>query len=269
MPAPGTDAPQPREATPGGPPPVAIVTGASRGIGRAVVERLSAEGWRVGAIDRELPAPGAGDDPARVHSVCADVRDAAQLAEATAAVVARFGRLDAVVANAAIGGPDGVFAELPLDAIREVMDINYFGAAHAVRAAVPHIRAYGGRGRIVLLGSLFAQQPVPGAAPYISSKGAVQGLMHALALELAPAMTVNSIAPGYIMTDMHREELAFRAQRAGTSFDAQAAAVRALIPLERHGSPADIAAGVSFLLSEAAGYITGQTLNINGGVQIS
>lgn len=259
--SPGSSDPHP----PARPGPVAIVTGAGRGIGRAVVEALVAAGWCVGALDLTVPAEPFGTDD--VHVAAVDVRDPAAVASATSAVAERFGRLDAVVANAAIGGPDGLLVELSPEQIRAVFDVNYFGAVHAVQAAVPHIRAHVGRGRVVLIGSLFEQQPVVGAAPYISSKGAVQGLMHALALELAPAFTVNSVSPGYIMTDMHREELEFRAERSGTTFDQQAEAVRALVPLERHGTAADVAAGVAFFLSESAGYITGQTLNINGGVQ--
>lgn len=248
--------------------PVAVVTGAARGIGLAITDALVASGWRVGAFDRSA-APDHADQHPAVHYESIDVRDPAQVDAATQRVCARFGRLDGVVANAAVGGPSEPLTGVDVAQMRDVFDINYFGTVHAVRSAVRRIEQSHGRGRVVLVGSLFEQQPVPGASAYISSKGAVQGLMHALTLELAPAMTVNSVAPGYIMTEMHREELAFRARREGTSFEAQVDAVRRVIPLERHGSPADVAAAVEFLLSEGAGYISGQTINVNGGVQIS
>lgn len=248
--------------------PVAIVTGAARGIGLAITQALVASGWRVGAFDLSPALEPVHQDPA-IHYESVDVRDLSQVEAATARTTRRFGRLDAVIANAAVGGPSDMMVDVDLAAMRSVFDINFFGTVHSVQSAVPYIRQSGGRGRIVLVGSLFAQQPVPGASPYISSKGAVQGLMHSLMFELAPAMTVNSVAPGYIMTEMHREELEFRAAREGTSLEAQIDAVRRLIPLARHGASEDVAAAVEFLLSPQAGYISGQTINVNGGVQIS
>lgn len=249
--------------------PVAVVTGGAHGIGRAVVDALVTEGWSVGVLDADPSVTDAFADSPAVLPIACDVSDEAAMREAIAAVASRFDGLDAVVANAGVGGPDTSMLDTAAAAMQRVMDINYGGSLHAARFGAEQMLRTGGRGRIVFLASLFAQQPVAGAAAYISSKGAVSGLTHALAVELAPAITVNAVAPGYIMTEMHREELRSRAERAGTDFAEQERLVRDLVPLARHGSPADIADGVAFLLSERAGYITGQTLNINGGVQVS
>lgn len=252
-----------------GPTPVAVVTGGAQGIGRAVVDVLLAEGWAIGVIDAH---PDVADLFAGTPSVLAlscDVSDEAAMLEAFAAVALRFGRVDAVVANAGVGGPDTAMLETSTPAMQRVMDINFGGSLHAARFGAAYMRQTGGRGRIVFLASLFAQQPVPGASAYITSKGAVAGLTHSLSVELAPEITVNAVAPGYIMTEMHREELRSRAEREGTDFAEQERRARSLVPLARHGLPEDIAHGVAFLLSDRASYITGQTLNINGGVLVS
>ncbi|GLF93961.1 SDR family NAD(P)-dependent oxidoreductase [Streptomyces yaizuensis] len=260
----------------------AVVTGAARGIGRSVARRLVREGWRVllsdvdprvEAVARELdtsPVGGSGDgggEP-RAAGVVADVSracDAARLAETAAEL---FGGVDALVANAAVGGPDTPLLDTPETEIRRVFEVNFFGVLHCVQAVRPLLGREGSVGRIVVVGSLFAQRPTPGAGAYSASKAAVQSLMRTLAVELAPSCTVNAVAPGYVMTGMHREELAARARRSGRSVEEERERVVAEVPLARHGVGADVADAVHYLLS-GAGYVTGQTLNVNGGVLTS
>ncbi|MER6914271.1 SDR family NAD(P)-dependent oxidoreductase [Streptomyces sp. NPDC000594] len=253
----------------------AVVTGAARGIGRSIARRLLQEGWRVllsdvdpgvEAVARELDGSGGGER--RAVGVVADVSracDAARLAEAAVEV---FGGVDALVANAAVGGPDTALLDTPDTEIRRVFEVNVFGVLHCVQAVRPLLGQDGSPGRIVIIGSLFAQQPVPGAGAYSASKAAAHSLMRTLALELAPVATVNAVAPGYVMTEMHREELDARARRSGRSFEEERERVVAQVPLARHGVGADVADAVHYLLS-GAGYVTGQTLNVNGGVLTS
>jgi NAD(P)-dependent dehydrogenase (short-subunit alcohol dehydrogenase family) len=130
--------------------------------------------------------------------------------------------------------------------------------------------AQGEGGTIVNLGSLFGQQGVPFGAPYCMSKGAIALLTHSLALELAPhGITVNTIAPGNMATEMHFDELRDRAARAGGTFDAELEAARAEVPLGRHGTGEDVAGAVAWLASAGAAYVTGQTIAVNGGVLLT
>ncbi|MGX2997497.1 SDR family NAD(P)-dependent oxidoreductase [Streptomyces sp. JNUCC 64] len=254
----------------------ALVTGAARGIGRAVAARLLDGGWNVLLAD--VDAAGVTEtaralDPTGRHAV-AVAADVAETAPGTGAAllaaraVEAFGGLDALVANAAVGGPDTPLLDTPDEAVRRVFEINFFGVLRCARAVAPLLGRDGERGRIVVLGSLFAQTPTPGAGAYSASKAAVQSLMATLSVELAEVATVNSVAPGYVMTEMHREELAARARRSGRTPDEERRRVVAAVPLARHGTGADVADAVHFLLS-GADYVTGQTLNVNGGVLTS
>ncbi|MFF8956816.1 SDR family NAD(P)-dependent oxidoreductase [Streptomyces sp. NPDC014894] len=260
------------ERGPGGGRRTAVVTGAARGIGHSIARRLVAEGWNVllSDVDRSVTAAARALDGSglRTAAVVADVsrpRDAARMAEAA---VDAFGGVDALVANAAVGGPDTPLLDTDDDAIRRVFEVNFFGVLHCVQAVRPLLADEGSRGRIVVIGSLFAQQPTPGAGAYSASKAAVHSLMRTLSLELAPHCTVNAVAPGYVMTEMHREELDSRARRAGRSFEQERDGLAAQVPLRRHGAGSDIADAVHYLLS-GADYVTGQTLNVNGGVLTS
>ena len=129
------------------------------------------------------------------------------------AAMASYGRLDAVVNNAGIGGPSGDLDSVSMDDVVHTLDVNLLGPVRLCRAAIPHLKARGS-GRIVNLGSLFADQPVVGGSAYIMSKAAIRSLTHCLALELGPnGITVNTVAPGFMMTRMTRRRSPRRRER--------------------------------------------------------
>jgi NAD(P)-dependent dehydrogenase (short-subunit alcohol dehydrogenase family) len=138
------------------------------------------------------------------------------------------------------------------------------------RAAATVMIGQGSGGVIVNVGSVFGQQGVAGGAGYCASKAGVALLTHSLALELAPhGIRANTIAPGNMATEMHWDELRSRAARSGTTFDGQVELVKASVPLGRHGTGGDIAGVVAWLVSPDAGYVTGQTIGVNGGIWFS
>lgn len=227
----------------------ALVTGASRGIGRACAEILVARGDEVVALVRR-----ADDAPAGTTALVADVTDAA----AVTAALEAAGPLEVVVSNAGIG-PSRLFARSDDAHLAEVLDTNLVGASRLVRLALPGMqreaRAHGRGGRIVFVGSAGALRGAPGASAYASSKAALIGLARSVAREVAGRnITVNVVAPGVIDTDL----------LVGGS-EATHAEARATIPLGRYGEAAEVAAAVAFLTSVEAAYVTGAVLNVDGG----
>lgn len=175
--------------------PVALVTGAAGAIGTALLDRLAAAGYAtVGTDLHDGPPPGVEVDLWRQ----ADVTDASQLAAVVAAAVALLGRLDVVVANAGITAL-GTFDETSDEAFRRVLDVNLHGVVHTVRAALPHLRASGGR--IVVLSSVAGFAPVVGRPAYVASKHAVTGLAESLRHELRrDGVGVTVVHPGFLTT---------------------------------------------------------------------
>ncbi len=245
---------------------VAIVTGGGRGLGGGVAARLASEGWQVVVADvrePELEAPG------QVFVRC-DVSREDEVAALMSFVLERHGRLDAVVNNAAIGGPSTTVAQTDAEAFRRVLEVNLVGPFLVSRAAVPLLIESAPGSAIVNVGSMFGQSGVARGAPYCASKGGVEMLTHSLALELAPhGIRVNTVAPGNMMTAMHWDEIEMRADEVGVTPDEMREQIRATIPLARHGTAADIAGAVMWLLGDDASYVTGQTISVNGGVLLS
>jgi NAD(P)-dependent dehydrogenase (short-subunit alcohol dehydrogenase family) len=257
----------------------AVVTGAARGLGEAVAARLVSDGARVALIDispavtatadriAARPTPGAGGG---VTGIVADVADEAACEAAIAQAASVLGGIDALVNNAGIGGPDTHVVDTAFADFCRVVQVNLGSAFLGSRAAARLMIGQRTGGAIVNLGSIFGQQGVAGGAGYCASKAAVALLTQSLALELAPhGIRVNTIAPGNMATEMHWDELRSRAAASGTTFEQQVELVRGGVPLGRHGSGADIAGAVTWLISGDASYVTGQTIGVNGGVWLS
>ena len=237
---------------------IALVTGASRGIGRAIATRLAAQGATVVAAAR---AQNAADTVSAITSsggkaevASADVSDAAAVDELVGGTLERHGRIDILVNNAGIA-KDQLMLRMKRDDWDQVIATN-LTAAFALTQAVlkPMIRQKGGR--IVCISSVVGQSGNAGQANYAASKAGLIGFAKAVAQEVASRnITVNVVAPGLIETDM---------TRAITDNAREDWAAR--IPLKRLGTPEDIAAAVCFLASDEAAYITGQVLAVNGGM---
>jgi NAD(P)-dependent dehydrogenase (short-subunit alcohol dehydrogenase family) len=239
---------------------VAVVTGASRGIGAAVARAFRSAGARVAisardaeALDQLADELGASDGQAL--ALPTDIIDPEAVAGMVERVVSEFGRLDFACNNAAGGGhPPTPLAEIPIEAFDSTQAVSFRGVFLSMRAEIPAIVQSGG-GAIVNMSSTAGLQGVGGLASYVAAKHAVEGLTKVAALDYAAAgVRVNAIAPGPILTD--------NLIRAGAA--AQHAAGAAM-PLQRVGRPDEVAAAVVWLCSDASGFITGSTLTIDGG----
>ncbi len=239
---------------------VALVTGASRGIGAAVAQGFHEAGARVALVARDAEAldwiaDGLGAADGNALAIPADVRDPTATAAMVDRVLAEFGRLDFACNNAAGGGhPPTPLAEVPVEAFDSGVAVSLRGVFLSMRAEIPAMLQAGG-GAIVNVSSTAGLQAVGGLATYVAAKHGVEGLTKVAALDYAAAgIRVNAVSPGPILTE--------NLERAGAS--AQEAAANAM-PLKRIGRPEEVAAAVVWLCSEAAGFVTGTTLTLDGG----
>src|ERR687898_934016 len=246
---------------------VAIVTGAARGLGLDIARRLLHDGMAVFMADvDEALSDAASDLGSRACATICDVRDPGQVDSLVQTTVARLGRLDLFVANAGVGG-GGPIAEMSDEAYRQIVGVNLDGAFFSCRAAA-RAMIPAGAGSIVTVGSIFGRDTPAGSGVYGATKAGGIALTHALARELGPyGIRVNCVSPGNMATEMHWTALRRRSAAAGVPFELVVEEVRASIPLGRHGTGDDIGAVVSFLASDDAAYITGQTINVDGGYQ--
>ena len=237
---------------------IAIVTGASRGIGRAIAQQLARQGATVVAAARGENARPVADEivaaGGRAEAVSLDVTDSAATDALVTATVERYSRIDVLVNNAGIAR-DQLLLRMKRDDWEAVLATNLTAAFTLSQAVLkPMIRQRGGR--IISISSVVGQSGNAGQANYAASKAGLIGFTKALALEVASrGITANVVAPGLIETDMTRA-LTESARDEWAS----------KIPLRRLGTPADIASAVCFLASDEASYITGQVLAVNGGM---
>jgi 3-oxoacyl-[acyl-carrier protein] reductase len=241
---------------------VALVTGGSRGIGRAIVKALAHEGARVAfvyrgsqsaadSLQKELAQEGG-----TILALQADVAKVEDAERCVQAVEKQWGRIDILVNNAGIIRDD-LFVRMEAEAWTSVLQTNLGGVYNFCKAAA-YAMMKQRRGRIINISSVAADHHNPGQTNYAASKGAINAFTRALAVELASRnVTVNAVAPGFIETDMSE---AVR-NKAGDL-------IKKMIPMRRLGQPEDIAQAVVFLASEAASYLTGQIITVDGGLTL-
>jgi NAD(P)-dependent dehydrogenase (short-subunit alcohol dehydrogenase family) len=241
----------------------ALVTGASRGIGQAIAERLAAEGYRVFAND--LPVREAelaeltkrvASEGGRCEAICCDVSDPAAVTFMVRECLATAGGVDLLVNNAGVLSVHPV-EEIEPDEWDRMFDVNVKGVFLVTKALLEHFRGRGA-GRIVNIASIGGKRGAPGQAHYCASKAAVINFTQVLAMEVAKdGITVNAVCPGIIDTEMgrnnYRDEESLRRVKEKTA-------------MGRLGYPADVVGAVAFFASDDAAFITGQSLNVDGGI---
>jgi 3-oxoacyl-[acyl-carrier protein] reductase len=239
---------------------VALVTGASRGIGRATAEALAKQGAHVivNYVRGEEAARGVvtaiEQAGGKAEVLGFDVANMAATEEAIAEVAKRHGRLDILVANAGVAG-DNLVLRVKEEEIDRIFSVNVKGAIACARASIK-VMMRARKGRVVFLSSIVGEMGNAGQAVYAASKAALLGLTKTLAREYASRnVTVNAVAPGFIDTDMTT-----------VISDEAKKGMLETIPLGRTGRSEEVAAAVAFLCSDEASYITGETLRVNGGM---
>jgi meso-butanediol dehydrogenase / (S,S)-butanediol dehydrogenase / diacetyl reductase len=253
----------------------ALVTGAARGIGKAIAERLVADGFGVSVADLpssqtevdEVVASLGGNDVAL--GVAVDVSKANSVDAAVAAHVRHFGSLDVMVANAGVA-VTAPLLETTADQWQLAMDVNLKGVFHCYQSAARQMILQGRGGRLIGAASVAAHRGGMWQGAYSASKFGVRGLSQAVAQELAPhQITVNVFSPGVVHTPMWEGIDAEMSRRRGTELGSEMAGMVAGIPLGRLETPVDVAGVVAFLASPDAGYITGQSIVVDGGMWFS
>jgi len=243
---------------------IALVTGGSRGIGRAVVELLAGRGYRVmftylnnrEQADEVVAAVAAAGGEAR--AMRADAADAGAAPGVVRSVIDAWGRIDVLVNNAGTHLPGVTIADTPAAEWDRIIRTNLYGPFHLVQAALVPMREQGS-GNIVNISSNVTQRFPAGYGAYTVSKSALDTMTRILSKEEGPnGIRINAVAPGPIRTDMLAEAL--------DGLDSEKArAFTASVPLRRAGEPVEIAEAVAFLISDAASYMTGQIVYVNGG----
>ena len=237
-----------------------LVTGGARGIGRAIVRRLVDEGARVCLldVDRHAGKDAVDEYGARARFEAGDVAREADVRRAIGAAVRWAGRLDGVVNDAGVVDPDiGPPEDVPLAVWNRFLAVNLTGAFLVAKHAIGHLRR--ARGAIVNVGSTRAHQSEPDTIAYAATKGGIAALTHALAISLGPDIRVNCVEPGWIATDGYAARDQRRAPRLRRIDHAQH-------PAGRVGTPDDVAALCAWLLSDEAGFVTGASYVIDGGM---
>jgi 3-oxoacyl-[acyl-carrier protein] reductase len=239
---------------------VAIVTGASRGIGRATAEALAEQGAHVvvgyarGEAEAAAVVAGIVEKGGKAEAARIDVSDSPSTEATITEIGKRHGRLDILVANAGIS-IDGLLVQLKDETLEKVFDVNVRGSIACARAAIK-LMMRAKVGRVIFVSSVVGETGNAGQTAYAASKAAILGVTKTLAKEYAKRnVTVNAVTPGWVDTDMTRDLP-----------DAAKAAMLAGVPLARAATPREIAAPIAFLCSDEAAYVTGAVLRVNGGM---
>jgi 3-oxoacyl-[acyl-carrier protein] reductase len=250
---------------------VALVCGASSGLGKAVATALAREGAKVAVCARTAEKLEKAAEEIRratggeVFAVAADVSVPAQVKDAVAKTVAHFGTIEILVCNAG-GPPPGAFVDQPADAWLKAVELNLLSTVHLCREAVPHMKK-AGWGRIINITSFAAKQPHEGLILSNTARAGVLGFAKSLANEMASSgILVNTVCPGAFETARHIALTEKRAAAEGISVEEANRKRVKEIPVGRFGKPEEFADLVAFLASERAGYITGTAIQIDGGV---
>jgi meso-butanediol dehydrogenase/(S,S)-butanediol dehydrogenase/diacetyl reductase len=256
-------------------------------LGEAICARLGAEGARIVVTDLGKPQPNMPADrigtsaeldavvaQLRSHGVdataCAlDVQNEASVERAVAHAVSAYGRLDILINNAGIGYLQAPLLDGTHDEWRSVLGVNLIGAFLCLKHAARQMIKQGGGGRIVNIASQAAKSGSVHLAPYVSSKHGMVGLTRAAALELGPhGVTVNAVCPNHVTTGLGKVQNEYRAKMRGQSIEQYLAEMTERIPLGRVGLPNDTANACAFLCSDEAAYITGESMNVSGGMEM-
>jgi gluconate 5-dehydrogenase len=238
---------------------IALVTGATRGLGLAIARGLAAAGAEVGINGRDAARAGAlARELPRAFAAPFDITDLPAAAAAIDAIVAQRGRLDCLINNAAVRDRRALH-DITADDFRRLLETNLVAQYELSRVAARHMAARG-QGRLVFISSMVGPQSFQGDPAYVASKGGLEALMRALAVELGPhGIAANAIAPGFFQTEANAVFFAHP----------RIAELARRIPLQRFGRPEELAGAAIFLASDAASYITGQVLTVDAGLSVA
>ena len=241
-----------------GPCPAVVITGGTRGIGAGLAAAFLLAGSEVLVCGRTAPTDSASlpSVHGRTPLFCqADVRDPDQARRVIRTAQAEFGRVDVVISNAG-GSPEAAAASASPRFHQKIIELNLVAPLHVAQSANEVMQAQDGGGTIIMIGSVSGTRPSPGTAAYGAAKAGLHHLVTSLAIEWAPKVRLNCVAPGFVATE---------AASAHYGDSGRADAVARTVPLQRMATPADVARACLFLASPEAGYISGATLLVHGG----